>query len=172
LKRLTGSIRVMAGEAAMNIRDLNRVPTTIIPRGEGWITTPSATRDANDDVEAALSLVMEKAAAIREFERATAQALGQARDVAEDLKEQLDHTEARAERAEKMLRLAESQVEEFGSTVEQLRNDLEDLQSRLAVREAELTASTRRADAAETAVQKIVDAIRTHLPVKLSGPTE
>jgi hypothetical protein len=64
------------------------------------------------------------------------------------------------------------QVEEFAATVEQMRNDLEDLQSRLAVREAELTASTRRAESAETAVQKIVDAIRTHLPVKLPGPTE
>ncbi|TLG71842.1 ABC transporter permease [Methylocystis sp. B8] len=156
----------------MSLRDLNRAPAKFIPRGEGSIATPSATRDANYDVEAALSLVMEKAVAIREFERATAQALTQARDVAVDLREQLNHTEVRAERAEEMLRLAEGQVEQFAADVEQIRNDLEDLQSQLAVREAELVASTHRADAAETAVQKIIDAIRTHLPVKLSTPSE
>jgi predicted transcriptional regulator len=117
----------------MSLRDLNGVPAKVIPRGEGS-TTLSEARDANDDVEAALQLVMEKAAAIREFERETTQALAHARDIAVDLKEQLDHTGARAERAETMWRLAEAQVEEFAATVEQMRNDLEDLQSRLAVR--------------------------------------
>ena len=120
----------------------------------------------------ALSLVMEKAAAIREFERATAQALANARNVAADLKGQLNQTEDRAERAEKMLRLAESQVEDFAANADQMRHDLEDLKSRLAVREAELTASIRRAEAAEAAVQEIVEAIRTQLPVKLSVPSE
>ena len=156
----------------MSLRDLNKAPATIISRGERSLATPSAARNANGDVEAALSLVMEKAAAIREFEQATAQALTKARAVGVDLKEQLDHTEARAERAEEMLRLAEAQVEEFTATVEQMRYDLEDLQSRLAVREAELATSTRRADEAEAGMQKIVDAIRTHLPVGLSVPTE
>ncbi len=155
----------------MSLLDLNRAPAKIIPRGKGSIATPSTAR-ANDDVEAVLSVVMETAAAIKEFERGTAQALAKARNVADDLKEQLGHTEARAERAEEMLRLAEAQVEEFTATVEQMRYDLEDLQSRLAVREAELATSTRRADEAEAGMQKIVDAIRTHLPVGLSVPTE
>ncbi|MFO1125723.1 MAG: hypothetical protein U1E25_10830 [Methylocystis sp.] len=47
-----------------------------------------------------MSLVMETAAAIKEFERGTAQALAKARTVADDLKEQLGQAEARAERAE------------------------------------------------------------------------
>jgi len=156
----------------MSLLDLNRAPAKIIRRFEDSIAAPSAARHANDDVEAALSVVMETAAAIREFERGNAQALAKARDVAEDLREQLDHTEARAERAEEMLRLAEAQVEEFTATVDYIRNDLEALQSRLAVREAELAASTRRAADAEAAMQKIVDAIRTHLPVNLSVPRE
>ena len=156
----------------MNIRDLNRVPATIIPRGEGAITTPSATRDANDDVEAALSLVMEKAAAIREFERAAAQAVEHSRNVAEDLREQLDHTADRAERAETMLRLAEGQVEGLTADVEQARDDVKTLQALLAARESELASWTSRAEEAEDAVQKIVEAIRTHLPVKLNVPTE
>ena len=58
------------------------------------------------------------------------------------------------------------------TAAEQMRADLEDLHSRLAVREAELATSTRRADEAEAATQKIVDAIRTQLLVKLSVPTE
>ena len=157
----------------MSLRDLNRAPAKFIPRGEDQNATPSASRDFNDDVEAAaLSLVMEKAAAIREFERAAAQALEHARTVAVDLKGQLDQTQDRAERAEKMLRLAELQVENFAANADRMRLDLEDLKSRLAVREEELTASIRRADAAEAAVQEIVEAIRKQLPVKLSLPSE
>lgn len=156
----------------MSLRDLNRAPAKFTPRGEGQNATSSAARDPNDDVEAALSLVTEKAAAIREFERAAAQALEHAHTVAADLKGQLNQTEDRAERAEKMLRLAESQVEDFAANADRMRHDLGDLKSRLAVREAELTASIRRAEAAEAAVQEIVEAIRTQLPVKLSLPSE
>jgi hypothetical protein len=53
-----------------------------------------------------------------------------------------------------------------------MRTDLEHLHSRLAMREAKLATSARRADEAETATQKIIVAIRTNLPAKLSGPTE
>ncbi|MFO1125722.1 MAG: hypothetical protein U1E25_10825 [Methylocystis sp.] len=71
-----------------------------------------------------------------------------------------------------MLRSAEAQIEELTATVEQMRYDFEYLQSRLDEREAELVASIRRADEAESGTQKIVDTIRTQLPVKLSVPTE
>ena len=117
----------------MSLRDLNHAPVKVIPRGEGS-TTLSEARDVNDDAETALQLVMEKAAAIREFERETTQALSHARDIAADLKEQLDDTEARAERAETMLRLAEGQVEGLTADVEQARHDVRTLQALLAAR--------------------------------------
>ena len=109
---------------------------------------------------------------LKESEEQAAHAFLRERAIAKEIREELDRAELRAERAETMLRLAEAQVGEFAATVEEMRNDLEDLQSQLAVREAELTVSTRRAEDAEAAVRKIVDAIRTHLPVKLSAPTE
>jgi chromosome segregation ATPase len=86
--------------------------------------------------------------------------------------EQLGPAELRAERAETMLHLAEAQIEQMMAAAEQMRGQLEHLQSQLAGREAELAASIRRANEAETATQKIVNAIRTHLPVKLNVPTE
>jgi hypothetical protein len=120
----------------------------------------------------ALNLVSETAAAIKESEEQAAHALLREREIAKEIQEELGRAELRAERAETMLRLAEAQIEQMIAADEQLRGDLEHLQSRLALREAGLAASTRRANEAEAATQKIVDAIRTHLPVKLSVPTE
>jgi chromosome segregation ATPase len=116
--------------------------------------------------------VSEAAAAIRELERESAQAITRARNVANAVKEELEHAETRAERAEEMLRLAEAQVEQMMAAAEQSDKDLEILRSELATKTAELAASTRRADDAEVAMQKIVDAIRTQLPVKLSIAAE
>ena len=126
----------------------------------------------SDLATVALSLVSETAAAIKESEEQAAHALLREREIAKGIQEELEQAELRADRAETMLRLAEVQIEQMMATAEQMRGDLERLQSRLAVREAELVTSTRRADEAEAATQKIVDAIRTQLPVKLSVPTE
>jgi chromosome segregation ATPase len=126
----------------------------------------------SDLATVALKLVSETAAAIKESEEQAAHALLREREIAKEIQEQLGCAELRAERAETMLRLAEAQIEQMIAAAEQLRGDLEHLQSRLALREAELAASTRRANEAEAATQQIVDAIRTHLPVKLSVPTE
>ncbi|MGE0236958.1 MAG: hypothetical protein AB7P43_16415 [Methylocystis sp.] len=119
-----------------------------------------------------MSLVTEKAAAIREFERETAQALAQARNVADDLKEQLDHTDACAQRAETMLRLAEGQVEGLTADIERARHEIKTLQALLAARESELASWTSRAEEAEAGLHEVLDAIRAQLPVKLSVPTE
>jgi chromosome segregation ATPase len=126
----------------------------------------------SDPVTVALNLVSETAAAIRQSEEQSAHALQREREIAREIQEQLGRAESRAERAETMLRLAEAQIEQLMAAAEQMRDDLEHLKSQLAVREAELATSTGRADEAEAGMQKVVDAIRTHLPVKLSVPTE
>ncbi|MGB5087395.1 MAG: ABC transporter permease [Methylocystis silviterrae] len=126
----------------------------------------------SDPITVALNLVSETAAAIRQSEEQSAHALQREREIAREIQEQLGRAEGRAERSETMLRLAEAQIEQLMAAVEQMRDDLEHLKSRLAVREAELATSTGRADEAEAGMQKVVDAIRTHLPVKLSVPTE
>ena len=126
-----------------------------------------------DSATAALDLVSETAAAIRELEKQSAQAVARAHDVANAVKEKLERAEARAERAEAALRQAEAEVAKLTAANVQTRKELEVLQSCLAAKEAELAASEqraksveRRADDADAAIQKIVDAIRTQLPVK------
>ena len=160
----------------MDSLDLDLVTDEIVPRSEDPTTSsPESTHlpaQVDDGATAALGLVSEAAAAIRELERESAQAITRARNVANAVKEELEHAETRAERAEEMLRLAEAQVEQMMAAAEQSDKDLEILRSELATKTAELAASTRRADDAEVAMQKIVDAIRTQLPVKLSIAAE
>lgn len=160
----------------MDSLDLELVTDEIIPRsGDSTTSSPESTHppaQVGDGATAALGLVSEAAAAIRELERESAQAITRARNVANAVKEELEHAETRAERAEEMLRLAEAQVEQMMAAAEQSDKDLEILRSELATKTAELAASTRRADDAEVAMQQIVDAIRTQLPVKLSIAAE
>ena len=63
-------------------------------------------------------------------------------------------------------------VSETAAAIRQSEEQIGPCAPALAVREAELATSTGRADEAEAGMQKVVDAIRTHLPVKLSVPTE
>jgi chromosome segregation ATPase len=158
--------------------DLDQATDKFIPRA-GDSTTRGFTlarQPTSGDADAALGLVSEAAAAIRELEKQSAEAVARAFNVANAVKEELERAETRADRAEATLRLAEAEVEEFISAIAQSRRDVEMLQSQLAAREAELAASEqrangaeRRADDAEAAIQKIVDAIRSQLPVKPGG---
>lgn len=164
----------------MDALNLDQVLDEIVPRGREPAPPPytpvnGLTRQPGsegDEAAAALGLVSEAAAAIRELERESAQAVARARNVANAVKEKLERAEVRADRAETALRLAESQVEELSAAVEQTRNELETLQSQLAAREAEVAVSLRRADDAEAALQRVVEAIRAQLPIKLNMPAE
>lgn len=55
---------------------------------------------------------------------------------------------------------------------EQAHEKLKSLRSQLASKTTELAAAERRADHAETAIERIADVIRTQLPAKLSIPPE
>ncbi|MGD9544319.1 MAG: hypothetical protein AB7F41_04830 [Methylocystis sp.] len=114
----------------------------------------------------------ETAGAIKAFEEQAAHALMRAQEVADAVKEELGRAELRAERAETMLRLAESQAEQMSATLEQAHEELQSLRSQLASKTAELTASERRADDAETAIEQILDVVRAQLPGKLNIPSE
>jgi septal ring factor EnvC (AmiA/AmiB activator) len=123
----------------------------------------------SDVVASALNLVSETAAAIKEFEGQAAQALARAHGVADAVKEELARAELRAERAETMLRLAEDQIAQMSQEIERTNRELEALQAELSARATELTASEQRADAAEAAVQTILDVIRARLPAMAHG---
>lgn len=144
-------------------RDLNRP-----------VLTPAARPSVPDSdvVTAALDLVSETAAAIRELEKQSAQAVARAHDVANAVQEELERAETRAERAEEGLRLAEATVDELTTVAIQAREEIEALQSQLASTEAELAVAGRRAEDAEAAIEKIVHAIRSQLPANSSAAAE
>lgn len=163
----------------MDSLDLDQVVDEIIPRGDSnmkalrsveFLTRQSSS--SGDDASAALALVSEAAEAIRKLEEQSAQAVSRAHNAANAVMEKLERTVARAERAEAALRQAEAEITELTTTAMQAHKDIEMLQSCLADRESELDAMEQRAAAAERraeeaggAIQRIMNAIRTQLPV-------
>jgi chromosome segregation ATPase len=127
---------------------------------------------ADADAESALALVSEAAATIRQREQLAAQAVTRAHNAAIAVKEQLRAAEMRAERAETALNQAEGEIDELTAAAVEANHNIDSLSARLSQREAELSAMEQRATAAErrvveaeAAIQRIVTAIRTELPV-------
>jgi len=127
-----------------------------------------------DGAAAALDLVSEAAAAIRELEKQSADAVARAHKTATALVEKLEFAEARAERGEAALCQAEAEIASLAALLEEGRRDLKTLQADVVAKENALAAANKRADDAErraddaaAAVQRIVEAIRAQLPVKL-----
>lgn len=166
----------------MDSLDLDQVMDEIIPRGDNRpLASPAPNFPvrqrlrATDDATAALDLVSQAAAAIKELEKQSAQAVARAHSAANVVREKLERAEDRGDRAEAALRKSESEAAELSAALIQTRKDLEGVQSQLAARQAELTAMEQRAVAAEkraseadASVQRIVEAIRTQLPVKVA----
>ncbi|RNJ50741.1 ABC transporter permease [Methylocystis hirsuta] len=166
----------------MDSLDLDQVMDEIIPRGDNRPLAPPAPNfpvrqrlRATDDATAALDLVSQAAAAIKELEKQSAQAVARAHSAANAVREKLERAEDRGDRAEAALRKSESEAAELSAALIQTRKDLDGAQSQLAARQADLAAMEQRAVAAEkraseadASVQRIVDAIRTQLPVKVA----
>jgi chromosome segregation ATPase len=166
----------------MDSLDLDQVMDDIIPRGENRPPAPNYPARqrprAPDDAMAALDLVSQAAAAIKELEKQSAQAVARAHTAANAVREKLERAEERGDRAEAALRKSEADAAELSTALVQSRNEVEALQSLLAATQTELAAMERRAKVAEkrgadsdAAMQRIVDAIRTQLPVKVAEKT-
>jgi len=144
-----------------------------IVRRRSVVEFPARQTSANgDSAAAALGMVSEAAESIRRFEEEAAEAINRAHHAAEEMVKKLDITHTRAEHAEEAQRRAEAQVDEVTALAAKMRNELETLQTRLAAKEAELQAEERRGRHAEqraaeahAAIERIVEAIRTQLPV-------
>ena len=163
----------------MEALDLDQATDEIIQRGDPNVAAlgspnfpPRQSPSDVDDASAALALVSETAAAIRQLEQHSAQAVARAHNAANAVMEELERTESRAQHAEMALRQADAEIAELSTAAMQAHEDIETLQSRLAAKEAELVAmeqratlAERRADDAEDAIQSIVTAIRTQLPL-------
>jgi chromosome segregation ATPase len=162
----------------MDSLDLDQVIDEIIPRGD-MAPNPRPTDlvlrqtlPASDDATAALALVSEAAEAIRKLEEQSAHAVSRAHSAANAVMEKLERTVSRAERAEAALRQAESEISELTASSLQQHKEIEMLQACLSDREAELSSmeqrlasAEQRAEESNTAIQRIVTAIRTQLPI-------
>jgi len=85
--------------------------------GTQALTPARQSARGSDDATAALELASETAAAIRELEKQSAQAVARAHAVANALKEKLERAETRTERAEAALRQAEAEVEDLTAAI-------------------------------------------------------
>lgn len=131
---------------------------------------------AETGADAALALVSEAAATIRQREQLAAQAVTRAHNAAIAVKEQFRVSEARADRAEAALRRAEGEIHELRAAMLDANRKIEMLNAMVSAREADLARMEQRAIVAESrvveteaAIQRIVAAIRTELPVASDG---
>jgi chromosome segregation ATPase len=145
---------------------------SIVKVAEQKFPPPTKSVGLFEDADAALALVSEAGQAVRKLEHDTRNLITRATNAAMAVKEKLDQTVARAEKAEAALQSAEAEISERSSLVEQARDEIAKLRTQLAAVEQRLAETTERAETAERGVehanqciQRIVMAIRTELPI-------
>jgi len=176
----------------MNLLDVNQLVGEVVSRDDlSFQAGDSEYRQresvqSDDKAAVALAMVSEAAAAIRELEEQSAQAVARAQDLVNSIAKQLESEEARAERAEEAQRLSEAEVKELSAAFARTRSELEiargqladrseelsQTEERLRLAEAEARAAQQRAIEANAKIEHIVEAIRTQLPSRedLSTP--
>lgn len=125
-----------------------------------------------DSAATALDLVAEAAAAVRGLEEQATEAIVRARHVADALVKKLETANARVADAENRLQSAEAEISQLVAEARETGDALSMLRHTLAAKEAELAAAEKRADDAEAAIQRIIDAIRAQLPLAFDIPRE
>jgi len=168
----------------MNLVNVSRLVGGVVPKdGPGSKPTEVEGHEreaaaSNDEAAVALNMVSDAAAAIRELEEQSAHAVARAQDLAASIVEQLEATEARAERAEAAQREGEAAVQELSAALARTRSDLEithrqlakkseelsQTEHRLQLAEADARVGHQRAIEANAKIEQIVEAIRTQLP--------
>ena len=100
--------------------------------------------ESDDNAAVALEMVSEAAAAIRELEEQSAQAVAHAQHVVTLSPNELESEEARAERAEMAQEKSEAEVKELSAAFARTRSDLETARGQLADKSEELSQDRRR----------------------------
>ena len=168
----------------MNLLDVDQLVGEVVSRDDFSIQMRDCeyrqeeSVQSNDNAAVALEMVSKAAAAIRELEEQSAQAVARAQDLVSSIAKQLESEEARAERAETAQKLSEAEVKELAAALARTRSDLEitrrqlaekseelvQTEDRLRVAGAEAEAAQQRAIEANAKIEHIVEAIRTQLP--------
>ena len=168
----------------MNLLDVDQLAGEVVSRDDFSIQMidceyrQEESVQSNDNAAVALEMVSKAAAAIRELEEQSAQAVARAQDLVSSIAKQLESEEARAERAETAQKLSEAEAKELAAALAGTRSDLEITRRQLAdkseelvqtehrvrVAGAEAEAAQQRAIEANAKIEHIVEAIRTQLP--------
>jgi predicted nucleic acid-binding Zn-ribbon protein len=98
----------------------------------------------SDCAAAALEMVAEVAAAIRQAKEQSGQEVAQATELADSIVKKLETAEARADYAETALRNAEGEATEWAAAATKAVEDLEIAQQQLSAKEEQLAAAERR----------------------------
>ena len=174
----------------MNLLDVTQLAGEVVSRDDfAFQARDSEYRQqesvqSNDNAAVALAIVSEAAAAIRELEEQSAQAVSRAQDLANSIGKQLESTEARAERAETAQRVSEAEVKELSAAFARTRSDLEitrrqlankseqlsQTEDRLRLSDAEARAAQQRTMEANAKSEQVVEAIRTQLRSRKNLP--
>ncbi len=159
----------------MNLPDVNRVAEEVVARGE-FDTQPQGPEfdgespQSGVNAAAILEVASKLAAAIRELEEQSAQAVVRAQDLSKSTAEQLESEKARAARAE-------SAAQELSAALARTRSDLENtrrqlaneseqlslIKDRLRLAEEEARAAQKRRMEANARSEQIVEGIRAQL---------
>jgi len=135
---------------------------------------PAATVGSSSGAAAtALEFVCDAAEAIRLAENHAAEQIAQVEELAKTAAEKLQIARASIERAEEAQRRADSDLADLKADVEMVKGQLRQAEARFAARSDELAAADRRANLAEkraedaeAAIERILEAIRTQFPRK------
>jgi len=118
----------------------------------------------SDCAAAALEMVAEVAAAIRQAKEQSGQAVAQATELADSIVKKLETAEARADYAETALRNAEGEAAEWAAAATKAVEDLEIAQQQLSAKEEQLAAAERRLRYTQKSWETPKIALRRRIP--------
>lgn len=136
------------------------------------MVTRESNHNALNDAESALALVAEAARAIHNLEDQSARALDRAHHEIKTINERLAHALAQGKEMATSLQRAETRIEDLMSALARAQDEILNLRNTIAHKEDELahlrhqaTESQKQAADARASIQKIVNALRTELPI-------
>ena len=120
----------------------------------------------SDHAEAALNLVSEVAEAMKDAESRAAERVARAERLVNSAAEKLRLAQAHSERAEAMQRESEAEVVNLKTELKKAQAECALKATALVAAEDRAGTAEKRADDAQTALERVVHALRTQLPRK------
>lgn len=176
-------------EKSMDTLAIDEVSVEFIPRDMSCITPDNASTEVHrpalpfalsdddemvaiEEADAAIAIVSETGQALRTLEEMSKRVIEKSLTAAMEAKGRLERAEDYAAKAEVALQQAESEIKELTTSVKIARGEIESLKDLIATKDEDHAAMVQRATAAEkrandanAAIEQILSAIRTQLPI-------